>query len=59
MMAAMVSAIFLLMLLLMALWLLSPAFRTWAERAKYSMLERNEMFERAMHPVDQNDGTRD
>lgn len=47
MMTAIVSAIILMVLVLVIVWFLSPAFRAWAEQPKYTMLERNEMFERA------------
>ena len=42
----MVSAILLIVLALIAVWLVSPAFRTWSEQPKYGMLERNALFER-------------
>ena len=45
MIAAMVSAILLIVLALIAVWLVSPAFRTWSEQPKYGMLERNALFE--------------
>jgi len=47
MITAMVGAIILIVLALVIAWLFSPAFRAWAEKPKYTMLERNEMFERA------------
>jgi hypothetical protein len=47
MIAAMVGGIILIVLLLIMGWLLSPAFRSWTEKPKYTLLERNEMFERA------------
>lgn len=47
MIAAMVGALLLLMLVLAALWFVSPAFRAWAERPKFQMLEREAMYERA------------
>ena len=46
MIAAMVSAILLIVMALIAGWLVSPAFRTWSEQPKYGMLERNALFER-------------
>ena len=42
---AIVSAIILIVLVLVIVWLFSPAFRAWSEKPKYIMLERNEMFE--------------
>ena len=47
MIAAMVGAFLLLMLGLAILWFVSPAFRAWAERPKFQMLEREAMYERA------------
>lgn len=47
MIAAMVGAILVIVLALIAVWLLSPAFRTWSEQPKHSMLQRNALFERA------------
>jgi len=47
MITAMVSAIILVVLVLVIVWLFSPAFRAWTEKPKYTMLERDEMFERA------------
>lgn len=47
MITAIVSAIILMVLVLVVVWLFSPAFRAWTEKPKYTMLERNEMFERA------------
>lgn len=47
MITAMVSAIILIVLVLVIVWFFSPAFRAWTEKPKYTMLERNEMFERA------------
>lgn len=47
MISAMVSAIILIVLALVIVWFFSPAFRAWTEKPKYTMLERNEMFERA------------
>ena len=46
MIAAMVGAILVIVLALIAVWLVSPAFRTWSEQPKYSMLQRNALFER-------------
>jgi hypothetical protein len=47
MIAVIVSAIVFMVLALVTLWLFSPKFRYWAERPKYTMLKRDEMFERA------------
>lgn len=47
MISAIVSAIILMVLAPVGVWLFSPAFRAWTEKPKYTMLERNEMFERA------------
>ncbi len=47
MMTAIVSAIILIVLALIGVWLFSPTFRAWTEQPKYTMLERNAMFERA------------
>ena len=47
MMAVIVGSIILIIAVLLVFWLFSPSFRTWAEKPKYTMLERNEMFERA------------
>jgi hypothetical protein len=33
---------------LIFVWIFSPAFRAWTEKPKYTMLERNEMFERQL-----------
>lgn len=41
----MVGAILLIVLALIVVWLVSPAFRTWSEQPKYGMLERNARFE--------------
>lgn len=46
MIAAIVGAIILIVLALVIVWFFSPAFRAWTEKPKYTMLERNEMFER-------------
>ena len=46
MIAAMVGALLLLMLGLAVLWFVSPAFRAWAERPKFQMLEREALYER-------------
>lgn len=48
MIAAMVAAILIIVLALIAVWLASPAFRTWSEQPKYGMLERNAQFERSV-----------
>lgn len=42
-----VSAIVFMVLALVTLWLFSPKFRYWAERPKYTMLKRNDLFENA------------
>jgi hypothetical protein len=42
----MVGALLLLVLGLGLVWLLSPAFRTWTERPKFQMLEREALYER-------------
>lgn len=47
MIAAMVSAILLIVLALIAAWLAFPAFRTWSEQPKYRMLERNALYDHA------------
>ena len=47
MIAAMVSAIMLIVLALVAAWLAFPAFRTWSEQPKYGMLERNALYDLA------------
>lgn len=47
MIAAIVGAIILIVLVLVIVWFFSPAFRAWTEKPKYTMLERNAMFERA------------
>ena len=54
MITAIVSAIILLVVLLFIVWFFSPAFRAWTEKPKYTMLERNEMFERAANDTDNN-----
>lgn len=46
MIAAIVGAIILIVLPLVIVWFFSPAFRAWTEKPKYTMLERDEMFER-------------
>ena len=46
MIAAMVGATLVIVLALIAVWLISPAFRTWIEQPKYSMLQRDALFER-------------
>jgi hypothetical protein len=48
MIVAMVAALMMLVLGLVLLWLLSPAFRTWSERPKFQMLEREALYERAV-----------
>lgn len=47
MIAAMVGAILVIVLALIAVWLVSPAFRTWSEQPKYGMLERNALYDHA------------
>lgn len=47
MITAIVSATILMVLALVVVWLSSPAFRVWTEKPKYTLLERNELFERA------------
>ena len=47
MIAAIVGAIILIVLLLIIVWFVSPAFRAWTEKPKYILLERDELFERA------------
>ena len=47
MITVIVSAIIVMVLVLVIVWLFSPAFRACTEKPKYTMLERNEMFERA------------
>ena len=46
MIATMVGAFLLLMLGLAVIWFVSPAFRAWAERPKFQMLEREALYER-------------
>lgn len=45
MIAALVGVILLIVLALIAAWLAFPAFRTWSERPKYPMLERNALYD--------------
>lgn len=52
MIAAMVGAIILIVLLMVGVWLASPAFRAWSEKPKYTLLEHNELFERAIGDAD-------
>lgn len=47
MIAAIVGAIIFIVLLLGIVWFVSPAFRAWTEKPQYTLLERDEMFERA------------
>lgn len=47
MIAAIVGAIILIVLLLVIVWWVSPTFRVWTEKPKYTLLERDELFERA------------
>ncbi|HQT31698.1 MAG TPA: hypothetical protein PLE48_12335 [Thiobacillus sp.] len=46
MIAAIVGAIILIVLALVIVWYYSPAFRVWTEKPKYTMLERDALFER-------------
>ena len=46
MIAVMVGGLVLLLLGLVLVWLMSPAFRDWSERPKFQMLEREAMYER-------------
>jgi hypothetical protein len=48
MIAATVVTMILLIVVLVCVWIFSPAFRAWTEKPKYTMLERNEMFERQL-----------
>ena len=47
MMTMIVGSIILIVAVLLVFWLFSPSFRAWAEKPKYTMLERNREFERA------------
>ena len=47
MIAALGDAIILIVLLLVVVWLVSSAFRAWTEQPQYTLLERDELFERA------------
>ena len=47
MIAAMVSALLLIVFALLAAWLAFPAFRTWSEQPKYRLLERNALYDHA------------
>ncbi len=47
MITAMVWAWLLIVLATVFVWLLSPSFRTWTERPKFQMLEREALYERA------------
>lgn len=47
MIAVLVGAILLIVLLLVVTWLVSSAFRAWTEQPKYTLLEHDELFERA------------
>lgn len=49
MIAALVGAIILMVAAFVSLWIFSPAFRIWAEKPKYTMLERTEAFEHAIN----------
>lgn len=48
MIATTVVTMILLIVVLACVWIFSPAFRAWTEKPKYTMLERNEMFERQL-----------
>lgn len=48
MIAATVVTMILLIVVLVCVWIFSPAFRAWTEKPKYTMLERNKMFERTL-----------
>ena len=48
MMTAIVVAIVVVVAVLTGAWFVSPAFRAWTEKPKYAMLDRDEMFERAV-----------
>ncbi|MFZ2392901.1 MAG: hypothetical protein WBI05_08980 [Rhodoferax sp.] len=45
MIVALVAGLMMLVLGLGLLWLLSPAFRTWSERPKFQMLQREALYE--------------
>ncbi len=49
MIAALVGAIIFMVAALVGVWIFSPAFRVWIEKPKYTMLERNAAFERAIN----------
>ncbi|BBP01330.1 hypothetical protein [Sulfuriferula nivalis] len=49
MIAVIISAIIFMVMALVTIWLFSPKFRSWAEQPKYTMLKRNDMFERASY----------
>lgn len=48
MIAAIVISTLGMVLALLIVWVYSPTFRSWTEKPKYTMLERNEMFERTL-----------
>ena len=48
MIAAIVISTLVMVLALLVAWAYSPTFRAWTEKPKYTMLERNEMFERML-----------
>jgi hypothetical protein len=48
MITATVVTMILSIVVLIFVWIFSPAFRAWTEKPKYTMLERNEMFERQL-----------
>lgn len=47
MIAIIIGTTILLVAVLIVFWFFSPSFRSWAEKPKYTMLERNQDFERA------------
>lgn len=46
MIAIIVGATILIIAVLIVFWFFSPSFRSWAEKPKYTMLERDQNFER-------------
>ncbi|MBI3545093.1 MAG: hypothetical protein HY081_00650 [Gammaproteobacteria bacterium] len=57
MITVLVSVIIILVLALVGVWFFSSAFRIWTEQPKYTLLERDKIFEHAMHAL--NKGNRD
>ena len=47
MIAIIIGTTILLVAVLIVFWFFSPSFRSWAEKPKYTMLERNQDYERA------------